>query len=185
LAKSYNFSIKHQVGDEALAKKTGRTWEEWFAILDNAHAHKMIHSDIATFLNEKLNVPGWWCQMIAVGYEQARGLRQKHERPDGFEISVTKVIPVPLGNAFRQWLDEKKRALWLDEENLTVRKATANKSIRFNWSDGKMILAVNFYPKGEAKTQVAVQHMKLPNATQAERMKKFWKNALERLASIN
>ena len=43
------------------------------------------------------------------------------------------------------------------------------------WVDGKTILVVNFYEQGEAKSQVTVQHTKLGDASEAERMKAFWR----------
>jgi len=66
-----------------------------------------------------------------------------------------------------------------------VRKATPNKSMRVTWKDGKTSLEINFYPKETGKSQVVVQHSKLPNATAATRMKTYWGKALDRLrASI-
>src|SRR5215469_1117257 len=63
--------------DEAVKAKTGKVWAEWFKILDKAGAKKMPHKEIALYLYEKQKLPAWWCQMVAVGYEQERGLRQK------------------------------------------------------------------------------------------------------------
>jgi hypothetical protein len=42
-------------------------------------------------------------------------------------------------------------------------------------------LEINFYPKETGKSQVVVQHSKLPNATAATRMKTYWGKALDRL----
>jgi hypothetical protein len=69
----------------------------------------------------------------------------------------------------------------LDEDGLVVRKATANKSMRVTWSDGKTDLEINFYAKDPKKSQVVVQHNKLPNARSAAKMKTYWSNALDRL----
>jgi len=170
-----------KIGDEALKAKTGKTWKEWFAALDKAGANKMSHSEIADYLYEKLKVPGWWNQMVAVTYEQVRGLRQKYEKPEGYEISVSKVIPVPLSSLYKSWMDEKVRNSWLKEKGMVVRKATPNKSIRAAWNDKKTRLEVNFYAKGSSKSQVVVQHAKLGNMSQAEKMKKYWKEKLEKL----
>ncbi len=56
-----------------------------------------------------------------------------------------------------------------------------NKIVRMNWEDGRTIVAAAFTSKGAAKCQVVAQHTKLPNAKAAEKMKKFWSAALERL----
>lgn len=63
------------VRTEAVLKATGRAWDEWLRVLDRAGARRMPHQEIAALLARKFAVPGWWCQMVTVGYEQARGLR--------------------------------------------------------------------------------------------------------------
>ncbi len=173
-----------KIGDAALKAKTGKIWKEWFAILDKAGAKKLNHTQIATYLYEKHKLKGWWAQMVAATYEQVRGLRQKYERLGGYEISVSKVIPVSLPKLFKSWENEKTRSSWLKEKGLTVRKATLNKSMRATWVDNKTSLEVNFYPKGDSKAQVVVQHSKLADRTEAEKMKKYWREKLEKLNGV-
>lgn len=67
---------------------------------------------------------------------------------------------------------------------ITIRKARQDKSIRATWIDGKTTLEVNFYEKGNSKSQVAVQHSKIVNIEEAVRMRSYWKDRLQRLASI-
>jgi hypothetical protein len=43
---------------------------------------------------------------------------------------------------------------------------------------------VDLYTKGESKSQVSLQHSKLPDAGAAARMKTFWGTALERLKAF-
>ena len=69
------------VSDEAVHAKTGKTWKEWYRILDAAKAKKMAHKEIAAYLAKEHIKSGWWSQMVAVAYEQARGLREKHQQP--------------------------------------------------------------------------------------------------------
>ncbi len=172
------------VSDEAVYKRTGKHWHEWFAILDQAGAQKMNHTQIATYLYEEHGCPGWWSQMVTVGYEQERGLREKHERPSGYEISRSKTIAVPIAKLYQVWQDKKSRNQWLKDSDITVRKATANKSMRVTWVDGKTSLDVNFYSKGDGKSQVTVQHQKLASAKEAERMQAYWGKQLERLKEM-
>ncbi len=170
-----------KIGDEAVKAKTGKNWQGWFTVLDKANAKNLNHTEIATYLYKKQKLDGWWAQMIAVTYEQERGLRQKYERPGGYEISVSKVVPVTLSALYKSWNDEKLRNQWLKEKELTIRKATANKSMRVSRVDNKTSLEVNFYAKGDSKAQVVVQHSKLANMTEAEKMKKYWREKLEKL----
>ncbi len=172
-----------QIGDAAVKTKTGKTWQEWFAVLDKAGAKKMNHTELAAYLYKELKLPGWWNQMVAVGYEQARGLREKHQKPTGHEISSSKTIAVPVSKLFKAWQDERSRRQWLGSA-IVLRKATPSKSMRITWSDGKTSVDVNFYPKGKAKSQVAVQHGKLPDAKAAAQMKAHWDKTLDRLKDI-
>ena len=75
------------ISSEAVKAKTGKTWAQWFALLDKSRAQAMSHKDIVAVLAGKNGLGPWWRQMVAVAYEQAKGLRDKHEKPDGFEIS--------------------------------------------------------------------------------------------------
>ena len=172
------------ISDAAVAAKTGKTWSQWCAILDKAGAREMDHKSIATYLFKQLGLPGWWAQMVTVGYEQARGLRAKHEKPSGFEISRSKTVPLAPAKVFAAWKDEKTRRRWLKDSNIVIRKATPSKSLRITWVDGESNLDVMIYPKGKGKTQVAVQHGKLADAKQAERMKAYWGEQLDRLEEV-
>lgn len=169
------------VSDEAVKAKTGKVWQQWFETLDAANATNMGHTELARYLRDRHGVAYWWSQMVANTYEQARGRRQKHEMPDGYQISVSKTFERPVSDLYAAWDNASIRKQWLDEIGLVFRKATPNKSLRITWVDGKTSVDVDFYPKGEAKCQMVVQHQKLPTAQEAERMKEYWREALERL----
>ncbi|MGI8896914.1 MAG: DUF4287 domain-containing protein [Pyrinomonadaceae bacterium] len=173
-----------RMSDEAVQAKTGKKWDQWFAILDKAGAKEMSHQDVVKFLNAKHDVGPWWQQMVTVTYEQARGLRQKHEKPGGYQISVSRTVNVPLANLYKAVANEKSRSSWLPENGLVVRKATTNKSMRVTWKDGITSLEISFYPKGDGKSQVVVQHSKLPDAKSAAKMKTYWGKALDQLREV-
>lgn len=177
---------KSQAGDEAIKKSTGKNWKEWFAILDKAGAKKMTHKEIVAFIGKHYGkkVSGWWQQMITVTYKQTRGLHEKHEKPGGYQISVSKVLSVPLKDLFAYWNDAKLRRRWLTEDDIIVRKSTLKKSMRMTWVDKRTSLNVNFYAKGKSKSQVVVQHVKLADLKEADKRKAYWKQMLERLNSV-
>ena len=170
-----------RMSDEAVKAKTGKTWKEWFASLDKAGAWKMSHREIVSCLSTKQDVGPWWQQMVTVAYEQARGLRDKHERPEGYQISVSRTVNTGVAKLFKSFANEKARNEWLGEDGLMVRTATTNKSMHVTWEDGKTSLEINFYPKGDDKSQVVVQHSKLPDAKSSAKMKAHWTKALDRL----
>lgn len=172
------------VGDAAVKKATGKGWSEWLAALDAAGAAKLGHSEIAELVHSRFKAEDWWAQMVAVGYEQARGLRQKHQKADGFSASASKTINGPVARAFKAWTDELLRARWLGDSGLEITKATPTKSVRIRWSDGKTRVEVNLYDKGPAKCMVAVQHNKLASAADVARRKAFWGQALEALKTL-
>lgn len=164
----------------AVKKATGRTWTDWVTLLNKAGAKSWPHAEIVLWLHKKHKVADWWCQMVTVGYEQASGRRVKHQKPDGFEISVSKTIGAPVSLAFEAWKEAAVRELWLPRTPLTVRKATPHKSIRITWVDGTN-LSVNFWPKGPLKCQVVPEHAGLPDAPTAEKMKAYWADRLDAL----
>ena len=170
-----------RMSDEAVLAKTGKNWKQWFAIIDKAGGQKMTHQEIVKLLNSKHNLGPWWGQMVTVTYEQQTGLRQNHQKADGFEISVSRIVSAPLSSVYSSFENEGTRSSWLGENGLVVRKATKNKSMRVTWKDGKSSLSITFAARDKGKSQVVVQHSKLPSAAAASRMKVYWGKALDRL----
>jgi hypothetical protein len=169
------------MSDEAVKAKTGKTWVQWFAILDKAGAVDLNHQAIVAFLHKKYEVGPWWEQMVTVTYELGRGHRKPHQKPEGYEIAVSKTLSVPISVLYDAWIDAQKRSLWLKDSSFAIRKATRNKSLRFTWVDGKTQVVIGFYAKGPHKGQVAAQHSKLANAKAAASMKTFWARQLANL----
>jgi hypothetical protein len=97
--------------DAAVEAKIGKPWQEWFSVLDAAGAacstefrrfpqsgtplqlaagaRQMDHQSIAAHLYKHLGVPGWWAQMVTVGYEQARA-----QSPPGLTVRRTRLLRV-------------------------------------------------------------------------------------------
>jgi uncharacterized protein YndB with AHSA1/START domain len=168
------------ISDDAVKKATGCDWKAWLYVLDKAGCAKMRHKEIAELVHDRWpKIGGWWSQMVTVGYEQARGLREKNQKSDGFTVSSSKTVTVPVKTLFGAWKDPKKRAAWLEDYRFTVRKATEPKSMRITWVDGKTNVEANFYAKGTGKSYVALQHNKLANKEDVEKMRAYWTKALE------
>lgn len=165
--------------DDALAAATGRGWEEWFAVLDGWNADERTHTEIARHLATEHGVPGWWRQTVTVGYERARGLRAKHERPDGFSVSVSRTIAAPAARLHAAFTDERERERLVP--GLVPRPSRARLVARFDrQSDGTRIVT-SFEEKGAAKGTVHVQIDRLADAGAAERAKAEWRDLLDRL----
>lgn len=171
------------IGDDAVRKATGHDWAEWLKLLDRAGARKMTHREIVDVVGGQFDAGPWWQQMVAVTYEQKRGLRELHQKTDGFSASVSRTFAVPVSELFAAWQDARGRAKWLGRRKLTVRKSTADKSMRITWPDDSSV-EVNFYAKGDAKSQVAVQHAKLKDKAAVAEKKELWSEALGKLKAI-
>ena len=176
-----DYAMLAGMSDEVIKQKTGCTWQRWVKSLDYYGADKMSHRDIAALVSEKYKVPSWWTQTVTVGYERIKGLRARGQRRDGtYEASKSRTFNVPVTTLFDAWKSAKLRKRWLDDPTVKVRTATSPKSMRLGLSDGT-IVAVGFYPKGEGKSSVAVQHTKLPDRETADRLKKYWSERLDAL----
>jgi hypothetical protein len=173
-----------RLSDESVKKATGKTWDEWARLLDARGAAGLPHAPI-TELVSAYGVSGWWSQMVTVGYEQMRGKRVEHETTHGFSVSASKTVPISAEAAFRLWNDPKQRSRWLPGARLTVRKATPAKSLRITWEADGTNVQVGLYPKGPSKSQIAVQHDKLPDAETGARMQSFWRERLDALAALS
>lgn len=173
----------NRITDATLKKKTGKSWQAWITILNSANAHHLSHQQIADYLFNQHKLDSWWTQIITVGYEQHQGKRERYQKPDGYEISISKTIHTTPSTLYHAWINEEVRKTWLSE-SITIHKTTFNKSIRITWIDEVTNLNVDFYAKGENKSQVVVQHCKISDAKLAEEGKQFWKKILNKLGEI-
>ncbi|HEX2030171.1 MAG TPA: hypothetical protein VHL78_02055 [Actinomycetota bacterium] len=172
------------VSEEAVRRGTGRGWTEWLAILDAWGAAERSHRDIARYVREEHGVGGWWAQSVAVGYERARGMRAKHETTSGFQVSVSKTLPVDAAVLFRAFTEPRTRNRWLEPGTLRTRTAKRDRTARFDFRDGASRVVVGFTAKGPDKATVAVQHERLADADAVEEMRAWWKERLARLADV-
>jgi hypothetical protein len=88
---------------------------------------------------------------------------------------------VPVERLFDAFVDESLRKRWLPDGELRERTATRPKSARYDWGDGSTRVIVGFEAKEKAKSTVAIEHERLANAGEAERMKTYWR---ERVAAL-
>ncbi len=171
------------MSDDAVKAKTGMDWYGWFKLLDKAEAAKLPHKDIANLLYDKDKVPGWWAQMVTVEYERARGLRDKHKKTEGYSVSVSKTIDVPLSKLYAAVADDAKRKKWFPTSSFKPSSQTKDKYFRGAWRDGAR-LEIGFYAKGAGKSQINVQVNKMAKKSDVEKERTTWKKALEKLEGL-
>ena len=175
--------ISLATSDEAIRERTGRGWEEWFDLLDEWGAADKSHREIARWLagQQGIHPLAWNAQAIAGSYERARRGRQVGEHEDGFAVTATKTVAVPVERLYDAFVDTSLRERWLPDGDLRERTATKPRSARFDWGEDGTRVHVTFAAKGEAKSTAALQHERLADAAEAERMKAFWR---ERVAGL-
>lgn len=168
------------ISNEAVLNATGKEWADWFKVLDKEDSTRKSHKEIAAWLSAHFDISGWWAQMVTVQYERERGMRKVHEKKDGFEASKSKTIEVPIDRLYQAWADESRRSAWLDDPKFTIRKANKNKSIRISWHDNTNVVA-GFYKKSDSKSQLSIQHNKLPKKEDVQKRKAYWEKQIEQL----
>ena len=139
--------------DETIRERTGRGWEEWFDLLDEWGAAERTHREIARWLAEQQGIHplAWNAQAIAGSYERARGLRAVGEHEDGFAITASKTVAVPVERLYDAFVDASLRERWLPDGELRERTATKPRSARFDWGEDGTRVHVTFAAKGEAE----------------------------------
>jgi hypothetical protein len=169
--------------DETIRERTGRGWEEWFDLLDEWGAAERSHREIARWVAEQQGIDplAWNAQAVTMSYERTRGGREVGQREDGFAVTASKTVAVPVERLYDAFVDDSRRARWLPDGELRERTATRPKSARFDWGDGATRVAVTFAPKGEGKSTATLEHALLADSTQADRMKAMWRERLTAL----
>jgi hypothetical protein len=175
------------ITDKLVVQKTGNPLEHWYSVIDKKGGREKSPVELYKLVSSipALEPLGEWNRnLLATSYAWSRGIKERGERADGFEISVSKSVNVPVPVLYDAWLNDARRAKWLGKEKITFRKSTENKSARITWSDNVTNLSVDFYPKGADKCQVVVQHQKITGKMKADELKQFWAERLDRLKSL-
>jgi hypothetical protein len=169
--------------DENILRRTGRGWEEWFDLLDDWGAAERTHRESARWVAEQQDAHplAWNVQAVVGSYERTRGLRAPGEHADGFAITASKTVGVPVGRLFDAFVDASLRRRWLPDGELTERVATRPRSARFDWGDGTSRVHVTFAAKGDERSTAALQHSRLEDAGEADRMKDYWRERVSAL----
>ena len=159
--------------DERIRERTGRGWEQWFDLLDEWGAAELSHRDIARRVAAELGIDplAWNAQAITMSFERSRRRRVVGQRTDGFAVTAQKTVAVPVERLFDAFADDRLRE----------RTATRSRTARFDWDGGDSRVNVTFVAKTGASSVVAVEHARLANAREAERMKAHWRERLTTL----
>jgi uncharacterized protein YndB with AHSA1/START domain len=193
------------VGDEAVKTATGKTWREWFAILDRAGGKTMAHRDIVRWLYDGKRIKsGWWCQMVTVAYERARGRRVLGQTATGgFQIGVQRTVAAPSSRVWRFVTSKPGLACRLGDTRAfrlkrgaryetvqgaagEIRVVKAGERLRLTWQPrgAKSASALQLtFARAGTKTAVHFHHEKLSGLAERRRMRQRWSRALDQIAA--
>jgi hypothetical protein len=87
----------------------------------------------------------------------------------------------PLDRLYESFVNASRRRRWLPDGQLRARTSIKPRSARFDWGDGTTRVNVGFTDKGSGKSQVALEHSRLPSAKDADRMKAYWRDRVSAL----
>src|SRR3954453_16445478 len=115
--------VSLSTSDETIRERTGRGWEEWFDLLDEAGAADMSHREIARRLAAEQGAAllAWNVQAVVGSYERARKGRQGGEHEDGFTVTASKTVAVPIERLYAAFVDAGQRERWLPDGQLRER----------------------------------------------------------------
>jgi len=190
--------------DEATAwLETGRTAEDWFALLDALGGPDLGRHAIADHLRADNALDPWWIDTLLVEYERARGAKETDGRALGYAIEVVRRIDAlpracfdafATGAALDRWfghdndIDFRDGGAWANEDGnrAVLRKVVAPKSIVLTWHQPDAApntpVEIHFVAAGNA-TDVKVMQERLQTRAEADGMRRAWSEALARLAA--
>jgi uncharacterized protein YndB with AHSA1/START domain len=177
-----NYAKVGGMSDASVSKATGRTWAQWVGVLDRAGSAQKPHREIVRTVSS-LGASSWWSQMVTVGYERIRGLRDRGQRRGGsYEASKSRTFPVSVAALFEAFANARQRNKWLPVK-VAVRSATPRKRMRVTWDDNTVVVW-EFMSKGNVKSAVAVGHQRLPSRAAADAVKRTWAGYFDRLGQF-
>lgn len=171
--------------DERVRERTGRGWEEWFDLLDDAGLRERPHREVARWLAAErgLDPLAWGVQAVVGSYDRARRGRQVGQHDDGFSVSVQRTVAGSPEAVFGLVDDDGARTRWLPDLALTPRTTTAPRRARFDADDGTRV-HVTLDPKDGGRCTVTVAQLRLPDAAAADAARTAWRGRLDTLRDL-
>ncbi len=103
-----------RVSTKSVLKCTGKNWDQWLKILNDAGADTWQHKELVAFLKGKYKLSPWWQQGVASGYEIAIGRRVEGRNLKGeYSLTATKSIHVAAKSLWKFLCSPEGLALWL------------------------------------------------------------------------
>lgn len=167
---------------DGVVDATGRSWDEWRAVLDGWGADAMTHSQIARRLQDEEQVAHWWAQTLTVAYEQHIGRRVPGQASDGtFATSTSRTLAGELDDVFPRWLEVVADLSHRTNAEIARAPATASKETyrywRVGFADGSRVeLGASQVRQG--RVRIGIGHQRLPGPDDVDPWRRFWRSLL-------
>lgn len=184
--------------DAACKEMTGKSYAEWFAVIDAKGGPSLGRREITNHLYNDLKVDIWWCSTINMAYEAHNGVKEKDGRSKGYFICSTKTIAAPVADVFNAFATAKGLAGWFgavsgdlvdgsivtdaDGNSLDVKRVRENKDLRFGWKGTRgdeSLVDVQFTDKGNGKMGLLVNHDRIQSREEADGLRRAWAAAID------
>lgn len=194
----------YNISDAAVMEGTGKGWEAWIGLIDEAGGETMSHKEIAAMLEDAGHLESsWWAQTVTVGYEYAKGRRVKGQTADaGFQLGVQKTLPIEAERLWQFLTSPEGLSVWLGEGlqelDLSVgaeyetaestigeiRSVNPAEKLRLTWQpagwENSTTLQLYLEAK-EDKTALRFHQEKLTGLEQRKQMKAHWQRILKEI----
>jgi hypothetical protein len=163
-------------------KKTGRTWHEWFALLDRDGAARLDRRGIIRIIAGKYGIGLRWRRAIATAYEQAHTTRESEEHSSGLAANAARTIQAPIRALSATIHDVEARARRLKSRALGGRSPGTMWS-RASSSAGNVDVSGDRFDAvretGSPRSEITGDP--LPDTSPVEKMRAFWKARVDSL----
>ena len=120
-------------------------------------------------------------QSITVSYERARGMRAVGERADGFSVTASKTVAVPVERLFDAFVDETLRHAGCRTGSCASGPRRSRSRPASTGATARRASSSASSRRARRRASSALEHERLPDAEEAERMKVYWR---ERVAAL-
>jgi uncharacterized protein YndB with AHSA1/START domain len=192
------------VEDTAARTATGRTLQEWYALIDDAGGTDLGRKGVNDLLFGLHKVDAWWTSTLATEYERSRGLKEKDGRPRGYAICVTKNIKAPATQVFEAFTDNARLSRWFgksaqvqateggkwsdgDGHTGAYTKLAPGKTVRFTWLDEASRSESQVELKITEKSGVSglvLNHERIQDRGEADGLRAAWGEAVSTLKAM-
>lgn len=177
------------VSEDSVQRATGRPRASWLQELDR-YGRDLDHAARARRLaQEHPDLPGWWVQSLVVDFERERGLREVGQTGQGYQVSCSRTLPVPVQESWKRLLGAPlfSGVAWqtgavgqAGGARIEVRRLDA-RVLRLSWDDGsRSTVEASMQERGDRST-VTIRHHGLPDAAAREAARARWRALLDSL----